>query len=130
MSDPRFLTVQQVTTIHAHMIASYGGAQGIRDEGLLESAVSAPAATFGGEFLHSDIVEMAATYLHAICTNHAFVDGNKRTAAVAAMFFLRQNGVTFEPLPEEYESLVLGVAEGRAGRAEVVDFLKLATADD
>ncbi len=99
-------------------------------EDKLESAVLAPAATFGGEFLHSDISEMAATYLCSICSNHAFVDGNKRTAAVATMFFLRQNGVAFRPLPEEYESLVLGVAEGRAGKAEVVKFLNLATADD
>ncbi len=124
MSDPRFLTTQQVTTIHSHQVNTYGGSHGLRDEGLLESAVAAPAATFGGQFLHSDIFEMAAAYLYGICQNHAFVDGNKRTAAVTAMFFLHQNGVEVEPRPEEYERLVLGVAKGHVEKADVAAFLR------
>ena len=124
MSDPRFLTTQQVMAIHAHQVNTYGGSHGLRDQGLLESAVAAPAATFGGQLLHSDIFEMAAAYLYGICKNHAFVDGNKRTAAVAAMYFLHQNGVEVEPRPDEYERLVLGVAEGRVDKADVAAFLR------
>jgi death-on-curing protein len=88
-----FLSLEDVLTLHADQVALYGGDHGVRDLGLLESAIAQPQATFGGEFLHKDLFEMAAAYLFHIVQNHPFLDGNKRTGAVAAMVFLDLNGV-------------------------------------
>src|SRR5207249_5785917 len=82
-----FLTVDQVLSIHARVLAEYGGGDGVRDIGLLDSAVAMPAAAFGGQHLHDGIPAMAAAYLFHICKNHAFVDGNKRTGLAAAIQF-------------------------------------------
>ena len=89
--EPLFLTLDEVLEIHAQQIELYGGSDGVRDPAGLESAVATPMATFGGEFLHSTIPSMAAAYLFHICQNHAFVDGNKRTGANAAITFLLIN---------------------------------------
>ena len=80
MHSPKFIEKQDVLSIHSKQINLYGGSLGIRDEGLLDSAIYQPQATFGGELLHPTIVEQAAAYLFHIANNHAFVDGNKRTA--------------------------------------------------
>ncbi len=79
--DSTFLTLDEVIEIHRDMIERYGGSFGIRDEGLLESAVAMPQAGFGEQYLHADVFEMAAAYLFHIVRNHPFVDGNKRTGA-------------------------------------------------
>ena len=86
--EPLFLTVDEVLEIHSQQIELYGGSEGIRDFAPLESAIATPQATFNGEFLHPDIPAMAAAYLFHLCQNHAFVDGNKRVAANAAITFL------------------------------------------
>ena len=86
--DPKFLTLDDVIEIHGEMIARYGGSDGIRDKGLLESAVATPQASFGGDYVHTDVFEMAAAYLFHIVKNHPFIDGNKRTGAMAAFVFL------------------------------------------
>ena len=78
MIDPIFLTVKEVSVLHQDQIEVFGGIHGIRDEGLLESAVMTPQASFGGEYLHSDIFEMAAAYAFHIAENQPFLDGNKR----------------------------------------------------
>ncbi len=80
MPEPCFLTLAEVIEIHVDQIKRYGGRQGIRDFGLLESALAQPEASFGGEWLHRDVYEMAAAYAYHICQNHPFIDGNKRTA--------------------------------------------------
>ena len=82
-----FLTVDDVLAIAADQVERYGGAFGVRDFGLLESAVSAPLATFGGEYLYRDLCEFASAYLFSLAKNHPFVDGNKRTATAAALVF-------------------------------------------
>ena len=87
--DTIFLRLGEVIEIHQDQIERYGGALGIRDLGLLESVAKTPAATFEGDFLHGDPFEMAAAYLFHIVRNHPFMDGNKRTGAVAALVFLR-----------------------------------------
>ncbi len=74
-----FLTLEDVLEIHALQLARYGGADGLRDPGLLESALAQPQASFGGDFVHESLFAMAAAYLFHIVSNHAFVDGNKRT---------------------------------------------------
>lgn len=97
MKDPRFLSLDEVLIIHAEQLQAFGGLDGIRDEGLLESAVMTPQASFGGEYLHSDLFEMAAAYAFHIAENQPFLDGNKRTALNSAMVFLEINGYEFPP---------------------------------
>jgi len=125
MSAPiLFLTVDQVCAIHERMIVEFGGEPGIRDKGLLESAVAMPTARFGGEFLHGGIVEMAAAYLFHICKNHAFIDGNKRAALASADAFLRLNEYRLTPAPAELEAIVLGVADSSIGKQELTRMLR------
>lgn len=112
------LTVDIVREIHEAVIAEFGGMPGVRDEGLLSSAVAAPQATFGGRSPFADLVEVAAAYLYYICRNHAFQDGNKRAAMAAAIVFLRLNGVEPAPDSEDWEALVLDVAESRIDREQ------------
>lgn len=76
--EPAFLTIEQVEDIHREMIAFYGGISGIRDRALLESAVMAPRQTFGGDFLHRTLEEMAAAYWAGLAGNHPLIDRNKR----------------------------------------------------
>ena len=90
---PVFLNLAEVLEIHRDQIERYGGQAGIRDLGLLQSALAMPAAGFGGRYLHEDLLEMAAVYLFHIARNHPFVDGNKRTGAVAALVFLSLNDI-------------------------------------
>lgn len=112
------LTVDIVREIHEAVIAEFGGMPGVRDEGLLSSAVAAPQTTFGGRSPFADLVEVAAAYLYYICRNHAFQDGNKRAAMPAAIVFLRLNGVEPAPDSEDWETLVLDVAESRIDREQ------------
>src|SRR5947208_1858403 len=88
MQPPEFLTLHEVLGIHANQIELYGGSLGIRDQGLLEAALAQPEATFGGDYLHHDIYEMAAAYLFHLVQNHPFIDGNKRVGTVAATVVL------------------------------------------
>jgi death-on-curing protein len=124
--DWKHLTATAVRAIHAEVIAANGGSEGLRDEGLLESAVAAPQTTFGGEPLMPDAGEIAAAYLFYLCRNHAFVDGNKRTALAACLVFLEVNGV----LPKRklplaaWKSLVLDVAASRLDRNQTTQRLR------
>ena len=88
MSEPVFLGLDEVIEIHNDQIKQYGGHPGILDIELLKSAIAMPAATFDGNYLHTDIYDMAAAYLFHIVRDHPFIDGNKRTGAVAAVVFL------------------------------------------
>lgn len=119
-----FLTVEEVFEIHQDQIARYGGATGVRDVGLLGSAVQAPAASFGGQYLHDGLFEMAAAYLFHLVKNHAFVDGNKRVGTAAALTFLLLNGVGVREDEPALSDLVLAVAKDKAGTADVVAYLK------
>jgi death-on-curing protein len=121
---PAFLSVRQVLAIHERMIAAFGGNGGIRDHGLLESAVTMPAASFGGEYLHRDVPEMAAAYLFHICRAHAFVDGNKRTALAASEVFLIANGWRLSASDDALVTLTLAVASRGASKDEVVSFFR------
>lgn len=104
--------------IHAEVLAAHGGARGIRDEALLESSVAAPQATTMGQPLMSDPIEIAAAYLFYVCRNHAFIDGNKRTALAACLVFLESNGLLpHAKLPtDQWEELVLEVAASKLDR--------------
>ena len=121
---PVFLTLGEVIEIHRDQIERYGGNQGLRDLGLLQSAMAMPAARFGGHYLHTDLFEMAAAYLFHITQNHPFIDGNKRTGAVASLVFLSLNDVEIKSDEEEFERIVLGVAQGKIEKASVAEFFR------
>jgi death-on-curing protein len=112
------LPVEVVLEIQAEAIRLFGGSAGIRDRALLESAVAAPQATWGGRSAYADLVEIAAAYLFFLCRNHPFVDGNKRAALGACLVFLRLNGKTPQPDGPEWEDLVLAVAGGQLDREQ------------
>jgi death-on-curing protein len=123
-AKPIFLTVDHILQIHQDQIDKYGGSAGVRDLTLVESATAAPSASFGGQFLHSDLFEMAAALLFALVMNHAFVDGNKRVGTAAALTFLMVNGVDVDNLEPQFSDLVLRVATGKAARKDVADFFR------
>jgi len=127
--EPVFLSFEDILKIHARMIAEFGGAEGIADRGMLESAVAMPTAALAGEFLHKSLPAMAAAYLFHICKNHPFLDGNKRTAVVAAEIFLNINGVQLEASNEELKRLCLGVAAGDISKEEAVAFFETHASD-
>jgi death on curing protein len=119
-----FLEVTDVLLLHSDQIDLYGGEHGVRDMGLLESAIAQPRATFDGQHLHGDLFEMAAAYLFHIVKNHPFLDGNKRTGTVAALVFLDINAVEINAPNGAVYDLTLAVATGKAGKAEVADFFR------
>ena len=110
------LSIGVVREIHGEAIRQFGGLRGIRDENLLASAVLAPQSSFGGKSPYADIVEIAAAYLFYICKNHPFLDGNKRTAMMAAILFLRFNGIEPKADSEQWEKLMLDVAASKLDR--------------
>ncbi|MEI8038828.1 MAG: type II toxin-antitoxin system death-on-curing family toxin [Verrucomicrobiota bacterium] len=118
------LSPDQVLEIHSAAIRLYGGAAGLRDGALLHSATTAPQATFGGQSTFADTVEIAAAYLYYLCSNHPFVDGNKRVALAACLVVLELNG--YEPAAdsEDWENLTLAVAAGLLSREELTVTLR------
>lgn len=124
MSEPAFLTLDEVLGIHADQIRVYGGANGLRDLELLRSAIAMPETTFDGEYLHPSVFEMAAVCLFYLARNHPFVDGNKRMALMCALVFVGLNGQRLRADPDDLYSLVDGVAAGAIDKAEVSVFLR------
>lgn len=118
-----FLDVDDVLGRHARQVESFGGSPGVREMGLLESAIAQPSTTFGGEFLHEGLFPMAAAYLFHIVKNHPFVDGNKRTGLDAATTFLALNGIVLSALDNDrLVDATLAVAEGRMNKSELAAF--------
>jgi death-on-curing protein len=113
-------TVEAVKAIHREVLQAHGGSAGIRDEGLLDSAVAAPQATMMGKPMFKEPVEVAAAYLFYLCRNHPFIDGNKRTALATCLVFLSENEyLSQEKLDlDAWEQLVLDVAASRIDREE------------
>jgi death-on-curing protein len=112
------LTVGIVREIHEQAIARFGGSDGVRDMALLESAVAAPQAGYGGKSVYRDAAEIGAAYLFYLCRNHPFVDGNKRTALGACLVFLRLNGIEPKADGLEWEELTLAVAASELDRQQ------------
>jgi len=119
LPTPKFLSLDEVLELHADQISSFGGTPGVRDEGLLESALDQPQATFGGQFLHPTISEQAAAYLYHIAMNHPFIDGNKRTAFAVTDTFLRLNGCALNLTDDRAYDLVMRVARGTMTKEEL-----------
>ncbi len=122
--NPVFLSFGEVLEIHQDQIARYGGDAGIRDIELLKSALGMPCATYAGEYLHTDLFEMAAAYLFHLVKNHPFIDGNKRVGAVSAFVFLLLNGFELDAPEDEFANTVLAVATSEMDKAQAAVFLK------
>jgi death-on-curing protein len=129
VSDVEFLTVEDVCAIHAHQIARFGGSAGLRDVGLLSSAVAQAEASFGGVYVHGDLFEMAAAYLFHLVQNHAFVDGNKRVGLAAALVFLDLNGAPIEVGTDTLYELTMAVARGERLKSEIAAELRALASD-
>lgn len=122
--SPEFLQIEEILAIHRDQIERYGGSMGLRDAGLLESAAAMPQADFGGQYLHTDLFEMASAYLFHIVQNHPSVDGNKRAGTAAAIVFLAMNGVELDVDNDELAEFVLSVARGERDKATIAAFLR------
>ena len=119
-------TVDAVLAIHAEVLAAHGGSPGLRSRELLESAIAAPQASMMGAPVMTTPIEIAAAYLFYICSNHAFVDGNKRVALATCLVFLSENGLLAEERldVDKWENLTLAVAAGVLARDEVTKTLR------
>ena len=124
MKAVRFLSLEQVLAIHADQVRRYGGGLGVRDLGLLKSALAMPQASFSGQYLHPTLHEMAAACLFHLTQNHPFLDGNKRIGLAAAIAFLGLNDTWLESGPDELLEMVLSVARGEIGKPEIAVFLR------
>lgn len=120
----RFLTLKELFELHRRVIEQSGGPAGIRDTGLLESALAQPQMTSGGEELYPTIVEKASALGFSLIKNHPFVDGNKRVGHAAMEVFLVLNGYEIDAHVHEQEQIVLRLASGEAGREEFTDWLR------
>ena len=124
MNKIKFLNKDVILYFHRKLISEYGGSSGLRDEGLLESALSQACGTMNGEYLHLDIIEMAAAYGFHLCKNHAFVDGNKRIALVAMDTFLQLNGWELIASEKETYVMMLQLATGELTKQELTKWIR------
>jgi len=120
----RYLTAEQALFIHSRLIDETGGVHGIRDLGLLQSAVSRPKATFGSKDLYPDIFHKAAALLESLIKNHSFIDGNKRTAITAAGIFLQSNGYHLKTTQKELELFTIKAATSKISFEDAVEWFK------
>ncbi len=120
----KYLTPQRVLAIHDQLIKRFGGSFGLRDLGLLESAVARPRASYGGEDLYRTIFDKAAALLHSLLKNHMFVDGNKRTALASAGVFLKLNGYKLINKHNEELEFALKVESESLSLEEIAEWLE------
>jgi len=119
-----YLNINQVLAIHSEVIEQAGGSRGIRDIGLLDSAVARPQATFGGKDLYSDIFSKAACLGHSLIRNHPFVDGNKRTGYMSMRLFLNINGYDIKAPEDEKYKFVIEIAKKERDEKSMAEWLK------
>ncbi len=119
-----FLTINQVLFVHDQMVKRFGGSHGIRDVGLIESAVARPQATFGGKYLYTSIFDKAASLLQSLLKNHPFVDGNKRTALTSAGLFLWKNGYKLNNKHKEEVEFAVRVDNGNLTVEQISQWLQ------
>jgi death-on-curing protein len=117
-----------VLTIHADLLQRYGGEPGLRDPGLLESALAQPRMTAGGREIHKTLFDKAAAYGFHVCNNHPFIDGNKRVAFVLMDVFLQRNGWEIISSEEEAYTTMISLASGKLSKAQLGIWLKGHTA--
>ena len=120
----RFLPESVVIAIHDDQIRLYGGAYGVRDIAALHAALQMPQVGFGGEFLHTTTLEMAAAYGFQLCQIHPFIDGNKRTAGMVMFTFLQLNGIELNASEPDYYAVMMSIASGQMSKEQVASWLQ------
>jgi death-on-curing protein len=124
LSEILFLEYEEVLQFHADQLGLFGGQDGIRDDGVLRSALAMPEATYDGAYLHADQFMMAAAYAFHIAEGQPFVDGNKRTGLNAALVFLELNGWSVEDPQEELYDAMIGLATGKHTKSSLADVFR------
>ena len=122
MTEPEWLDVDIMIDVHAEQLALFGGPDGVRDSGLLESALARPINKFA--YGETDLASLAAAYGFGIAKNHPFVDGNKRAAFASIIVFLGLNGVDFAPLPEAATAIILALAAGEVSEESLARWIR------
>jgi death-on-curing protein len=122
VSEPEFLTLDEVLQIHTRSLAEHGGMQGTRDPGLVESALASAKNTF--HYGAGDLFDVAASYAYHLSESQAFIDGNKRTAVASAMVFLARNGVYARPSRWELYLAMIGIAEKQLDKTGLASFFR------
>src|ERR1700690_2819891 len=121
-TQPKWLTYDQIIAIHSRQLRRFGGAAGLRDDGLLRSAIERPVNKWHYE--QAELAELAAAYAFGLAKNHAFVDGNKRIAFMAMMSFLLKNGVAFDPEPAQSTTIILSLAAGEVSEESLTRWIR------
>jgi death-on-curing protein len=125
--NPRFLSVDVVIEAHSRHVRRFGGTPGVRDQHLLESTLAQPMATFGGTYLHPDLLAMAAAYHFHMVKNHPFIDGNRRAGLAVLLSFLEVNGIVIDrPLPVLLDA-TMGIEEGTLDKHGLAELLRRLT---
>lgn len=124
MKTTQFISLDEVLAIHENMVDLYGGSHGIRDLGLIQSAIARPASSFGGEDLYPTLFEKSAALFHSLMFNHAFVDGNKRTTISVTARFLTLNGYELNVSEKEFVAFPLRVENQHLDLEEISSWLK------
>jgi death-on-curing protein len=122
VNEPIFLELDEVLRIHARSLAEHGGSDGVRDQGLVESALASARNTF--LYAQGDLFDIAASYAFHVAESQAFVDGNKRTAVVSAMVFLARNGVYVQPSPWELYLTMIDIAAKKKTKADLAEVFR------
>jgi death-on-curing protein len=120
--EPRWITYEQAIAIHSRQLRRFGGAPGLRDEGMLRSALERPINKW--QYEQAELAELASAYAFGLAKNHAFVDGNKRIAFLAMRIFLLKNGVSFSPKPEHATSIIVSLAAGEVSEESLTRWIR------
>jgi death on curing protein len=122
VTEPKWLTYEHIIAIHSRQLRRFGGAPGLRDEGLLHSAIERPLNKW--QYEQAECPELAAAYAFGLAKNHAFVDGNKRIAFMSMMVFLRRNGVKFAPDPAQATTIIVSLAAGEVSEESLARWIR------
>lgn len=121
-TQPKWVTYEQIIAIHARQLRRFGGAAGLRDEGMLRSALERPINKW--QYEQAELSVLAASYAFGLAKNHAFVDGNKRAAFMALATFLRKNGIRFAPEPAHATAMILSLAAGEVSEESLARWIR------
>jgi len=120
--EPKWITYDQVVAMHSRQLRRFGGAPGLRDDGMLRSAIERPINTW--QYAQADLATLAAAYAYGLAKNHAFVDGDKRAAFMTMMVFLRINSVRFAPDQAHAAAIVLSLAAGEVSEGSLARWIR------
>lgn len=123
MKEPIWITKEECLAFHSMLIANFGGADGVRDEGKMEAALNRPRQQF--HYKNTSILQLAATYASGIIKSHPFIDGNKRTGLMTCQIFVESNGYRFEATEEETALQILALADSRLSDEAFTKWLEI-----